>query len=81
MTAVAGALGGKQLTEEELRELERQLKTDAEARSAVEVITGSVGGQLPSVKYCPVCARRYAPNLELCPEHQAQLETVGSDDK
>lgn len=81
MTAVAGALSGKQLTKEELRNLEKQLKTDTEARSAVEVITGSVGGKSPSVKYCPVCGKRYAPHLDLCPDHHVKLKTVESSDQ
>ena len=76
LSAVAGALSGKQLSEEELRNLEKQIQTDEEAQSAIQVITDSVGGKAPQVKYCPVTGRRYASHLEICPEHQVQLEVV-----
>jgi len=76
LSAVAGALSGKQLSDEEMRNLEEQIRTDKEAQSAIEVITNSVGGKAPQVKYCPITGRRYASHIEICPEHQVQLEIV-----
>ena len=76
LSAVAGALSGKQLSEEEVRELERQIRTDEEAQTAIQAITESVGGK-PIVKYCPVTGKRYAAHIETCPEHDVQLEIVG----
>jgi len=76
LTAVAGALSGRPLSEEELRGLEQQIRTDEEAQTAVQAITGSIEGKARQVKYCPVTGRRFAVHLEMCPEHQIPLETV-----
>ncbi len=76
LSAVAGALSGKTLSEEDLRNLEKQIKEDEEAQTAIQVITESVGGKAHVVKYCPVTGRRYAPHMEQCPEHQVHLEIV-----
>lgn len=76
LSAVAGALSGKILSEEEIRNLEKQIRTDKEAQSAIQVITDSVGGKTPQVKYCPVTGKRYAPHIEICPQHQIKLEVV-----
>ena len=76
LSAIAGALSGKKLSDKELRDLERQIREDKEAQSAIQSITESVGGQAPVVKYCPVTGRRYAPHMELCPEHGVTLEIV-----
>ena len=76
LSAIAGALSGKTLSEEEIRNLEEQIRTDEEAQSAIQSIADSVGGKVPSVKYCPVTGRRYASHLKICPEHQVPLEVV-----
>jgi len=76
LSAVAGALSGKKLSKEEIRNLEKQIRTDKEAQSAIQVITDSVGGKILQVKYCPVTGKRYASHIEICPEHQIQLEVV-----
>lgn len=76
LSVVAGALSGKKLSEEELRDLVKQIRTDEDAQSAIQAITESVGGQAPVAKYCPVTGRRYAPHLEVCPEHNVELKTV-----
>ena len=76
LSAVAGALSGKALSKEEVRNLEKQIQTDEDAQTAIEAITDSVGGKDPRVKYCPVTGKRYAPYLEICPEHKVKLEVV-----
>jgi len=75
-STVAGALSGKKLNEEEIRNLEEQIKTDEEAQSAIQSITDSVGGIAPVVKYCPVTGKRYAAHFESCPQHHVPLEIV-----
>ena len=75
-SAVAGALSGKPLDEDDLKSLEKQIRTDEEAQTAIQAITGSVGGQAPIVKYCPVTGQRYAAHIEYCPEHNVKLEIV-----
>ena len=76
LSAVAGALSGKSLNEEELRNLEKQIRADKEAQTAIQAITESVGGKTPAVKYCPVTGRRYAPHFKRCPEHDVELKKV-----
>ena len=76
LSAVAGALSGKTLDEDDLRNLEKQIRTDEEAQTAIQAITGSVGGQAPVVKYCPITGKRYAAYMEYCPEHNVKLEVV-----
>ena len=76
LSAVAGALSGKTLSEEEIRNLKKQIQTDKDAQSAIQVITDSVGGKTLQVKYCPVTGKRYASHIEICPEHQIKLEIV-----
>ena len=77
LSAVAGAISGKTLSEDELKNLEHQIRTDEDAQSAITSITDSMGGNQPSVKYCPRTGKRYAAHLELCPEHQIELKIVG----
>jgi len=75
--AVAGALSGKKLSEDELRNLKKQIQTDEDAQTAVQAIAESVGAISPTVKFCPVTGRRYAAYLEICPDHQVKLKVVG----
>jgi len=76
LTAVVGALSGKTLSEEEIRTLKKQIRSDEDAQSAIQAIADSVGRKATHVKYCPVTGRRYASQLEICPEHQVKLEAV-----
>jgi len=76
LTAVAGALSGRELSEKEKRNLEEQIRTDKDAQSAVQAISGAVSGKDVKVKYCPVGGERYAPHLKTCPVHHVPLEMV-----
>ena len=76
LTAVAGALSARELTQEEKRKLEEQIRNDPEAQSAIQAIGDSVSGKSIKVKYCPISGERYAPNFEICPVHHVPLETV-----
>ena len=76
LAAVAGALSGKTLNEEDLRHLEKQIREDKEAQTAIQAITESVGGKPPIVKYCPITGQRYASYMEECPEHHVPLKVV-----
>ena len=50
LSAVAGALSGKSLSEDDIRNLEKQIRTDEQAQSAIQAITESVGGKTTIVK-------------------------------
>jgi hypothetical protein len=76
LSAVAGAVSGKPLSSEDLRNLEKQVREDEGARTAVQAISESVGGRAAVVKYCPVDGKRYASHMEICPDHQVPLEVL-----
>ena len=69
---VAGSITGKAVSEEDLINLNKQLKEDPEARSAVEAIQGSLTGQMV-IKYCPIDGERYASTMTDCPVHHIEL--------
>jgi hypothetical protein len=75
--AVAGALGGKAMSEEEVKRLAHDLRTDENAKTAVKSITAAMDPQQPGrVKYSPATGKRYAPHLEYDPETGVKLEYV-----
>jgi hypothetical protein len=76
LSAVAQAVSGKTLDEKDLKALEKQIRDDKQAQSAIEAITGSVGGKAPIVKYCPITGKRYSADMEMCPEHKVPLKVV-----
>ena len=73
---VAAAMRGKPLSDAEVKNLSQQLKTDPEARKAVQSITGSMAGKQNSVKYCPIDGKRYSASLFECPEHHVPLKEL-----
>ncbi len=73
---VAEALSGKPLTEEERKELRKQILHDKEAQSAIGVISESLDTTKIVVKYCPKTGNRYAAHLEMCPIHNVLLDVV-----
>jgi len=78
LETITEALSGRQLSEEELNNLARDLKTDKEAQSAIQSITNSMSGKKVNIKYCPVTGKRYAPSLVNCPEHGVALKELNS---
>ena len=77
LTSVAGSLAGKDLSENDLKNLKRQLQHDPEAREAVETLTNTLSNQKTIVKYCPVDGERYSEKFETCPTHNTKLKIVG----
>jgi hypothetical protein len=76
LKSVTESLSGTPLSDESFQELKKQIKNDPEAQTAVESITGAVGGKQAAVKYCPLTGRRYAAKLSACPIHNIELEFV-----
>jgi hypothetical protein len=70
------AVTGRMLNEEEMRHLERQIKTDKEAQTAIHSIADAMGGQQERAKYCPMGGEHYAPHLAICPVHKVPLKTM-----
>ena len=76
LRSVAGAVRGKPLTDDEVKTLSRQLKSDPQARSAVQSITNSISENKQAVKYCPVDGKRFASSLKECPDHHVPLKEL-----
>lgn len=76
IASIAEVWAGKRLTTEEVENLKKQLKTDKDARSAIQAITGSVATKREGIKYCPAAGEHYAPHLEICPVHKIKLKAV-----
>ncbi len=76
MESVAEALSGRELNKEDMRSLGKQIRKDPEAQTAIKAITDSMSGSGFKVKYCPKTGKRYAPHLEMCPEHNVELLPV-----
>lgn len=74
--AVAESVAGGGLTDSRIRDLERDIRQDPDTRSAVGMITESVGGKKPAAKYSPATGKRYAPSMEYDPETGVKLLPV-----
>ena len=76
LVSMTEALAGRALSEEEIRHLEQQIKTDKEAQTAIQSIADAVVGQQARAKYCPAGGEHYAPHLAVCPLHKVPLKTM-----
>ncbi len=76
LKALAGSYKGKPLSDEEAKALAKDLANNEEAKSAVQSITGAVGGERVVVKYCPVDGKRFSGRVVVCPEHHVPLKEV-----
>ncbi len=72
---VVTAVSGEEVTEQDLRNLAREARTDEGTRSAVEAVSGAMTGEV-TVKYCPVDGKRYSAQMQECPVHHVPLKTV-----
>lgn len=74
--SIAEAVSGRELSEEEKQNLQKQIRTDPETQSAIEEIKDSMSGRPVWVKYCPVTGRRYSFQMLVCPTHGVELLEV-----
>ena len=74
--SLAEAVGGKELNEQEINNLEQNIRKDPEAREAVQMISDSISGKNKQIKYCPITGKRYSPKLKECPVHHEELKWV-----
>lgn len=70
--AIAEAVTGQKLTEEEKERLEKQMRNDPDAQSAVHAIADAHTKPL-RMKYSPATGKRYAGHLEHDPETGVKL--------
>lgn len=77
LRTVAGAMAGKAITDDDLKKLNQQLKTDKDAQSAVSTLTNTLSGTKKVIKYCPVCGERFAASVKTCPTHNVELKVLG----
>ena len=76
LQSVAGAISGKTLTPEDMKNLAKDIHKDKDARSAVQAITQSMGSSGDVVKYCPVDGVRFSAKFITCPTHGVVLKEV-----
>ena len=76
LKTVAGTLSGKEINDEDLKNLAQRMETDKETKSAVQALTGTIVGAGVVVKYCPVDGKRFSGTLSICPEHHVELKRV-----
>ena len=76
LKTVAGGLSGKEIKDEDLKNLAQRMQKDKETQSAVQVLTGTVAQKSVAVKYCPVDGKRFSGQLTVCPEHHVELIPV-----
>ena len=75
MTTVTEAIVGKDLSQEDMKKLNQQMRTDRDARAAVQVLTDTMSGAA-AIKYCPMDGERFAASLTQCPTHKVELKEV-----
>lgn len=73
---VLGSVSGKPVDQKGLKDLNKELRENPEAQSAVKVIKDSVSGQGKVVKYCPIDGQRYSPKFDSCPLHHVLLKSL-----
>jgi hypothetical protein len=73
---VADALTGQELTEEQKRKLTKDIQSDKDTQSALNVIADAMDLKKVVIKYCPVDGQRYNPSVETCPVHKVKLEEL-----
>jgi hypothetical protein len=76
LKSVAGAVKGSPLTDSDLKKLNKQMREDKDAQSAVSTITNSMSGKEYTIKYCPKDGKRFAGSVQVCPEHNVELRWV-----
>ena len=75
LKTVAQAVIGKEMSDQELETLTKQLQTDPEAQSAAQTIKNSLANPSIQAKYCPVDGKRYAARVKICPVHHVELKS------
>jgi len=76
MKSVTSSISGEKISDEDLKSLDKELKKDEEAQSAVRTITDALSEKRVIIKYCPVTGKRYSPSLKKCPIHGVELIVV-----
>jgi len=74
--SIGGSLSGKELSEDDIKRIKKQLRNDPEAQSAVQAVSEGLDKNRIRIKFCPLTGKRYGPNFKLCPEHNVDLQWV-----
>ena len=76
LESVSEAITGRELTQEELRQLSNDLRKDEAAQSAIKSISTALDPNKVRVKYSPATGKRYNADMEYCPETGVKLLPV-----
>ncbi len=74
LESVGSAIRGKKLTQEEIKEISKDIQKDKAAQSAISEVTGTYSQNQGVIKYCPIDGKHFSPHLKFCPEHQVELK-------
>ena len=74
--SVVGAISGKDVDEQDLRDLSRQIQQDPQAQQAIESVANAVSGTDLKLKYCPVDGQRFSAKFMVCPQHNVALQEL-----
>ena len=75
LTTMTQGLTNQPITQEQLKNLSKQVANDPEARSAIRSINTALA-PVHTVKYCPEDGERFSADMIWCPDHKVKLEWV-----
>lgn len=76
MKIVAESLSGKELSDQDLKKISHDIKTDEQAQSAIATVTGAISSPLLIGHYCPVDGERFSRRVKICPKHHIPLKEL-----
>jgi len=76
LKSVGEAISQTQLNDQQLKDLENQVRSDPQAQTAIESVTDALTGHAGMVRYCPVDGKHFSVELIRCPTHGVPLQEV-----
>ena len=73
---VVESISGQEMSDKEMRELQKTIRKDPEAQKSLQSITDSFQGKQGVIHYCPTCGNRYAPHIKICPIDNTPLQVL-----
>ncbi len=73
---MANSLSGKNLTDQQIKELSRDIQKNKDTQTAIQSITRAVSSNRVKVHYCPVDGERFSFQVKVCPQHHVLLKEV-----
>ncbi len=74
---VLGSVSGKPVSQKDLEKLDKEIRSDPQAKSAVKAMQDSISGKGSVIRFCPVDGQRYSYKFAICPIHKVPLQLLG----